>query len=39
IPEKKSGKLMGLLKKKGVAHAAIIGKVVAKSKGCIVIKK
>ncbi len=39
IPEKKSEKLMGLLKKKGVAHAAVIGKVVAQSEGHIVIKK
>ncbi|MGD2295854.1 MAG: selenide, water dikinase SelD [Candidatus Aminicenantes bacterium] len=39
IRENKSGKLIDLLKKKGVIHAAVIGKVVAQSKGRIVIKK
>ncbi|MCK4760225.1 MAG: selenide, water dikinase SelD, partial [Candidatus Aminicenantes bacterium] len=39
IREDKSEKLIALLKKRGVAHAVAIGKVVAKSDGQIVIKK
>lgn len=39
IREDKSEKLIALLKKRGVAHAVVIGKVVAKSDGQIVIKK
>lgn len=39
IREDKSEKLIALLKKRGVAHAVVIGKIVAKSDGQIVIKK
>jgi len=39
INGKKSEKLVSLLKKRGVIHAAVIGKIVSKSGGQIVIKK
>jgi len=39
VRENKSEKLVSLLKERGVVHAAIIGKIVSKSGGQIVIKK
>ncbi len=39
ISGKKSDKLVSLLKKRGVVHAVVIGKIVSKSSGQIVIKK
>jgi selenide,water dikinase len=39
ISGKKSDKLVSLLKKKGVVHAAVIGRIVSRSSGRIVIKK
>jgi len=39
ISEKKSDKLVSLLKKRGVVHASVIGRIVSKSSGRISIKK
>jgi selenide,water dikinase len=39
ISEKKSDQLVSLLKKRGVVHAALIGRITSKSDGQIVIKK
>ena len=37
VPEEKAGTLVGLLKSRGVEHATIIGKVISKSDGRIII--
>jgi selenide,water dikinase len=39
ISGKKSDKLVAILKERGVVHAVVIGKIVSKSSGRIVIKK